>query len=246
MYSTLYDGKPIQFGSCVCNPELSNFSGCNVRFFDNLYPSAEHAYVAWRLGIHCVRENILTISGDLATFESFREKYDEFCSTSDAKFTSKQKEKFEGSMFDFWAKPAFSHNPVGIIAKKLCSTSDPIMIKFRKWLRLSELKPEKKPNAEVEMSEEEKAVWNAIHQSKFSDDNEKMKAALLDTGNSLLIEFDKGTQKSGGSFWGGMVLGGINNLKPDPETGKFKAVVLGRNEMGKLLCARRSELQKTL
>ena len=245
MCSKLYYEKPTLFYAAGCNPELSNFSGCIVYFYDNLYPSAEHAYVAWRLGIHRVSENILAIGGDLATFESFRDKYDKFCDSSKGP-TLIQKKNFEESMFGFWADPKFSHNPVGIIAKKLCSKSDPVMVKFRKWLKLPNPKPEKEPDTKEEMSEEEKAVWKAIHQSKFSDDNEEMKAALLATGNSLLIEFDKGAGRPKGSFWGGMVSGGINNLNPDPETGKFKVVVLGRNVMGMLLCTRRSELQNSL
>lgn len=263
MYSKLCDEKPTLFYAAGSNPELSNFSGCIVYFYDNWYPSAEHAYVAWRLDIHGVSRNILTIYGCLATFTSFREKYNDFCASS-VKLTLTQKKNFEKSMFGFWANPEYSKNRVGIIAKMLCSKSDPVMVKFRKWLELPNFKPEKKPNTEEEMSDDEKAVWKAIHQSKFSDDDDdkknlkallikeespligsfrgkEMKAALLDTKNSLLIEFDKGAKK--GSFWGGMVSGGINNLKPDPETGKYKVEVQGKNVMGMLLQERRSELQ---
>lgn len=78
----------------------------------------------------------------------------------------------------------------------------------------------------------ERGIWLAILRLKFKK-SINHRQVLLNTGNALLIEFDKGTVRNGGAHWGGMW---------NKETQR----VIGENVMGRYLMEIRRELSMTL
>ena len=208
--------KPLLFYSGAKYPldTLSNFQGCPERVVidGNEFPSAEHAYQAHKFEESDQRH--FEMGGKLAEWEGLSHFYKE--EASKEKNTARGKRK--------WWKERMNEK-IGIIAK----------LPQKNWKKAGLKSPLSK-----KMSMQDKlSLFKRIQRSKYSR-NPALKANLLATGDSYLLEFCKGAKRrelilgQGPERWGGLA-----EQQPDR-----RWYVYGDNNMGKILMEVREELRK--
>lgn len=193
----------MRFAAGLRNRSLSNFAQCKVVVDGTEYPSTEHAWQARKARRQHVR-HMFAVGGSLAqladaTLQRFYPK------------TSADKIKKKVA---YWMRG----KSVGIVAKLAANEKHAKKLGFT--LGDFDYAMEHLPEHELER------IWLGLLRAKYTQ-NDDMREALLATGDTYLLEFDRGATRRD-SFWGGI----------DDGNGG----ITGNNFMGRMLMKVRDEL----
>jgi predicted NAD-dependent protein-ADP-ribosyltransferase YbiA (DUF1768 family) len=181
---------------------LSNFYSAEIEFGKYTFPSSEHIWQSQKALKKRTRKRFVC-GGDLSVLsEETLQKF--YPRTAKEKIVNKLK---------YWTK-----DNVGIIAK-LASNKN-----HAKKISIEHFKYEIEIMSEKELLD----IWIPILKAKYTQ-NEHCKQVLLSTGDSYLLEFDRGAVRNN-SFWGAL----------NDENGN----ICGRNFMGECLMYIRTWLQE--